>query len=70
MATGAYLRIERDNEWVNIEIDQLTDDELDSLAKDQPGEGWVWAKFLAAWIRDTLVEAPRDTPSPGEETNG
>lgn len=54
--TGAYLRIRRDNRWLSIEIDQLTDDELDQLAKDQPERGWVWAKFLAKWINEHVKE--------------
>lgn len=55
--TGAYVRIKRGNHWENIEIDQLTDDELDTLAREQPVErGWVWAAFLARWIRDNIKE--------------
>jgi len=55
--TGAYLRIKRDGKWGNIEIDQLKDSELDQLALDQGEQrGWVWAKFLAKWIRDNIKE--------------
>ena len=64
--TGAYVRIARDNEWQNIEIDQLTDQELEDLAGNRPDMGWEWAKFLAKWIRDNIDDAPRDTPSPGD----
>lgn len=57
--TGAYIRIERDGKWQSIEIDQLTDEELESFSKQQPEDGWKWAKFLAGWIRDNIVgEAP------------
>ena len=54
--TGAYLRTKRNGKWENIEIDQLTDKELDELAEQQPEKGWIWAKFLAKWIRDNIIE--------------
>lgn len=54
--TGAYLRIKRNGKWENIEIDQLTDDELNEIEITQPNRGWEWAKFLAKWIRDNFVE--------------
>ena len=54
--TGAYLRILRDKKWQNIEIDQLTDQELDELEREQKEKGWIWAKFLAKWIRDNIIE--------------
>ena len=57
MTTGAHLRIMRGNEWDNVEIDQLTDQELEQVEREQPDRGWVWAKFLAKWIRDNV----RDT---------
>lgn len=52
--TGAYVRIEREGKWENIEIDQLTDEELDSFLPDQ--DPVKWAKFLAGWIRDNILE--------------
>ena len=52
--TGTYVRIERDGKWRNIEIEQLTDDELESFAKEHPESGWKWAKFLVKWIRDNV----------------
>jgi len=52
--TGAYIRIKRDGKWQNIEIDQLTDRELETFAERQPDMGWKWAKFLARWIRDSI----------------
>ena len=55
--TGAYIRIERGSEWQNIEIDQLSNDELDRLSVEQADCGWTWAKFLAKWIRDNISEA-------------
>ncbi len=54
--TGAYVRIQKDGTWQNIEIDQLTDKELDQLEKDYSDRGWFWAKFLAKWIREHVGE--------------
>lgn len=54
--TGAFLRIQRDGKWQNIEVDQLTDEELDRVAKEQPERGWVWAKFLVKFIRENVEE--------------
>jgi hypothetical protein len=53
--TEAYVRTFRHGKWQSVQIDQLTDDELDQLEKDQPDRGWVWAKFLTKWIRDNVV---------------
>lgn len=55
--TRAFVRVQRDGKWEAIEIDQLSDEELDAFAAKQgPARGWVWAKFLAAWIRDNVKE--------------
>lgn len=56
MATGAYVRVKRGARWVSLEIDQLTDEELDEwIAMSNPEDGWKWAKFLAAWVRDHVA---------------
>jgi len=61
MITGAYIRIERDGRWMNVEINTLTDAELDQFAERQgPDRGWIWAKFLAKWIRDHVVDQPEE----------
>lgn len=54
MTTGAYVRIQREGKWVNVEIDQMTDAELDTFEFDHPSQGSRWAKFLAKWIRDNV----------------
>lgn len=57
MITGMFVRIERDGHWINVEINTLTDEELDQFALRQGSErGWVWAKVLARWIRDHVVD--------------
>lgn len=53
--TGAYVRIERDGKWQAVELDELTDVELEIFFRGEP-ECWKWAKFLAAWIRDNVTE--------------
>lgn len=54
--TGHTLTIQRDGTYQDLDIAELTDDELDELEARQPGAGWQWAKFLAAWIRDHARE--------------
>lgn len=56
MVTGAYIFSHRDKERNRepVEFDQLTDEELDVFAEDHPDQGWLWAKFLAKWIRDNV----------------
>lgn len=56
--TGAYVRIERNGKWQPIEIDELTDIELEWFSAQLPNDGWKWAKFLAAWIRDNVHTEP------------
>lgn len=59
--TGAYVRIQRDGRWQAIEIDQLTDAELDAFAESHPpGSGWNWALFLAKWIREYVKPVPEE----------
>ena len=53
--TGAYLRVNRDGKWCNVEIDAMTDNELDELEVSQSERGWLWAKFLAKYIRDEIA---------------
>jgi hypothetical protein len=58
--TGAYVRIQRGGEWVKVEMDQMTDDELTVFAQAQElKRGWDWAVFLAKWIRDNVRERER-----------
>lgn len=34
--TGAYLRVERDGKWKTVEVEFLTDEERETLLKDDP----------------------------------
>lgn len=53
--TGAIVYITRNNKKQGVDIDQLTDPELDAFFKAHPDEGCLWAKYLAKWIRDLVV---------------
>ena len=53
----AYVRIKRNGEWQNLEIDKLTDAELEKYFQDSPKHKVVaWATFLAGWIRDNVKD--------------
>lgn len=53
--TGYFIRAKtNDGRWISADIATLTDPELDQLEKDYPERGWMWAKALAAWIRDKV----------------
>lgn len=56
MATDYFIRTETANGVENIEIDQMTNEQLDELERLQPDKGWMWAKALARWIRDNVTE--------------
>jgi len=59
--TGIFVRIERDGHVADLEIDELTDDELARfVATLSPERARSWVKSLAAWIRDQVrdPEAP------------
>lgn len=50
--TGAYVRVMRDGRALNLEINELTDDELSRYFDGQPPVAVKrWARFLAGWIR-------------------
>jgi hypothetical protein len=54
--TGAFVRVYRNGTWQNIEFDQLTDSEMYIFAEEHPEDGWKWAMFLGAWIRNNIKE--------------
>lgn len=50
--TGAFLRVFRDNQWKNIEVEYLTKDEMtDIFSERDPLELINWMELLA----DTVV---------------
>lgn len=50
--TGAYLRAKRGDKWENIEVENLTDEELEEkFLKRTPEELVNWMKMLCAKIR-------------------
>lgn len=55
--TGAFVRIMRNGKAYNLEIIELTDKELDAYFDEQPPLAVKrWARFLAGWIRDHIVD--------------
>ena len=56
MITQLLVRIKRDDDWQSIEINQLTDDEIESYFKRYPDSGCRWAIVLARWIRANVKE--------------
>lgn len=58
--TGYFIRIERDGKWQAVELDQMTDEELEVFFKDNPAST-KWAISLAKWIRDNVGEEPPGT---------
>ena len=68
LMTGAFVRIERDGRWQDVEIDQLTDPELERfLAAQDVHPLRRWTRRLARRIRDRVQEAPASPPlAPGE----
>ena len=50
--TGAYMRVQRDDKWENIEVEHLTDAELVEKFKDRPTEELLsWLQMLCGAIR-------------------
>lgn len=50
--TGAYLRAKRGDKFENVEVEHLTDEELeDKFLKRSPEELVNWMKMLCAKIR-------------------
>lgn len=66
--TGYCVRTEVDGKWQAVEVDHLTDDQLDFYIAQQRaagGDGWRWMKELAKWIRDNVTVRPTaDSPAP------
>ncbi len=49
--TGAYLRVERNGKWENIEVEHLTKEERLTLFKDRSPEELVrWMDMLCEFI--------------------
>ena len=46
----------RNGQIQTVDIDQITDDEFNYLSKKFPKGGWIWARFLAHWIKDNVSE--------------
>lgn len=50
--TGAYLRVKRGDKWENVEVENLTDDEIrEKFATREPQELINWMIMLCTKIR-------------------
>lgn len=50
--TGAYLRVKRGDKWENVEVENLTDDEIrEKFATREPQELINWMIMLCQKIR-------------------
>lgn len=50
--TGAYLRVNRNDKWENIEIEYLTNEEIDEIFSDKDTKEILgWMKFLVTQLR-------------------
>lgn len=62
--TGAFLRVKRGDEYVPVEVEFLTDEELDAAFLTRTPEALVsWIKMLCGHIRSIaplLTELERD----------
>jgi hypothetical protein len=53
MKTGAFVRIQRDGKWVNLDIVDLTEDEIKrAITVDR---AILWVIFLVKWIQEHVV---------------
>ena len=55
--TGAYLRIQREDKWQNVEIEYLTDEERNELFKDSNSEELLkWLNFMCNQYEGLVLE--------------
>lgn len=53
--TGAFIRLQREGRYVNVDVAEMTDEELKAYFLDGDLEKVKlasWCKFLASWVRD------------------
>ena len=55
--TGAYLRIQREGKWQNVEIEYLSDAERAELFKEAPPEEILrWLNFMCNQYEGLILE--------------
>jgi hypothetical protein len=55
--TNAYVRIQREDKWQNVEIEYLTDEERAELFKDASNEELLrWVNFMCNQYECLLLE--------------
>jgi len=58
--TGAYMRVKRNEKWINIEVEHLTDEERTEIFKNKDSEElirWINALCKAVKILDDAYES-------------
>jgi len=64
--TGFFVRFCRQGKWQNIEIEELTEIELDHFIETQgPERGWFWARGLIKWIQHNVKIEDSDVVDQG-----
>jgi hypothetical protein len=62
--TGAYVRVERDGEWKNVEVEHLTEEELkEKFLTRSPEELVSWLNMTCSFLRrlqPLLADLERD----------
>lgn len=64
--TGAWFRIKNGPEWGNVELDQMTFEQLKQLrqrSQDPQADGLKYAIFMADWILGHILELDEDEKS-------
>jgi hypothetical protein len=57
--TGYYVRTCIDGQWQAVEVDHLTDEQLDEwIARREPGELVRWVRALVRFLRDHVRDHP------------
>ena len=54
--TGAWVRVQRNGRWTEVELENLTENELNRLEVTRPEMGWQWTRFLVRFLRENVME--------------
>lgn len=53
--TGFFVRVQRDGRFQNLDVAELTDNELDAFFRGRDADSLLrWVVGLAAWIRGNV----------------
>lgn len=58
---GLFVRIPRGGHWVTVDIDELSEPELDAFILSRaPDDGWRWFKAVVKWVQTNVQIELRD----------